>query len=432
MYFTWILIILVILDASLFLMLPVKGYLAYAFLSLISFYLLDWLVTIKRKKLTIERLYPVPAYQRQRVRVQIVIHNPSRFGQRFLWKDEPPFEADVSGNQGWEFIPARGSATVNYELAISKRGVFHFGDLNIKMNGWLFLFSRQYKVRLPREIKVYPALNHISHYFSGQRANQAEEGAHRTKLFSVGGELAELREFVSGDDYRKINWKVAAHLGKPFINEYIPEKDQNIFLFFDNGRLLFDQISESGSRFDYILDSAILLAYNIIKHGDLVGALSFNCRVERYLPAGKGIKQLQMFIDHFYNLEAVMMESDYRTAFQFWQIQNNKRCLLFIYTDIVAMESSKELINHLKVISRHHRVVLITLQKPLLTKLKNIPITSEIEAYQKGIALELLAQRESQKRTLTSHGIHVLEVEPGNIAVAVTEHYLFLKKTGRF
>ena len=36
-----------------------------------------------------------------------------------------------------------------------------------------------------------------------------------------GFEFAELREYVYGDDVRKIDWKTTAKLGKPFIKIYI-------------------------------------------------------------------------------------------------------------------------------------------------------------------------------------------------------------------
>ena len=435
MYYTWIMVGSLGVYASLFFYLPAHGYLLYVFFCLLLLWLIDWIGTVKRKKIMAQRLFPIPIYQSEKIAIRIELTNPSRLGQWIEWKDEPPFEAIISGNQGRKFIPAGITVTLSYELTVSKRGAFQFGDFNIRTNGYLYLFTWQYKVRAgansPHTLKVYPCLSRIDSCFYEQRIN-ADEGTHRVKWFSMGGELVELREFYSGDDYRKINWKVTAHAGKPFINEYAPEKDQNVFLFFDNGRLLFDQADATASRFDYILDSAMFLAYNVLKQGDFLGALSFNHQVERFLPAGKGIKQLQLLIDSFFDIEAVLAESDYRSVFRFWQLHNNKHCLLLVYTDIGDHESSKELLSLLKVIRRQHLVVCVTLKKQLLTELQDIPITSETAAYQKGIALEFITQRENQKRILMNQGIHVLEVEPGNIAKAVAEHYLYLKKTGRF
>jgi hypothetical protein len=98
MYFTWIFIGLLILYSSLFFWLPITEYPAFAFLGLITLWFVDWMVTIKRKKLTVQRIFPVPIYQNHKTLIQIAIFNPSRFGQRVVWKDEPPFEASISAN----------------------------------------------------------------------------------------------------------------------------------------------------------------------------------------------------------------------------------------------------------------------------------------------------------------------------------------------
>jgi len=43
-----------------------------------------------------------------------------------------------------------------------------------------------------------------------------------------GFEFAELREYVYGDDVRKIDWKTTAKLGKPFVKIYHEERELNV------------------------------------------------------------------------------------------------------------------------------------------------------------------------------------------------------------
>lgn len=43
-----------------------------------------------------------------------------------------------------------------------------------------------------------------------------------------GFEFTELREYVYGDDVRKIDWKTTAKLGKPFIKIYNEERELNV------------------------------------------------------------------------------------------------------------------------------------------------------------------------------------------------------------
>lgn len=432
MYFTWSLIIIIFSYAALFFFLPSWTFLGYGLILLFFLWLFDCLYTIRQPRLGVQRRYPVPIYQNGKAGVELVVTNPFPRRLRVYVKDEPPFEAVAGGEKGWLTIPGRREASLFYEITLPKRGIFHFGAVNFRFSGILQLFKQQYKVPAPQDIRVYPTLSKIGDYRFDKLIPSRTEGIHRTRFLGFGGELAKLREFVAGDDLRKVNWKVTAHVGKPFLNEYEPEKDQNVFLFFDTGRALFDQVDERNSRFDRILDSAIILAYNILEHGDLVGGVSFHHLIEHFLPAGKGTRQMQLFVDTFFGLEAVMLESDYRTAFNFWQQHNNKRSLLFFYTDITDYESSKDLIRHLMVFSTRHLVVCVILKKSYLVELTESPIQDEKSAYQKGVALELLTERENMKRMLRNRGIAVLEVDFDNINRTVVEHYLYLKETGRF
>ncbi len=45
-----------------------------------------------------------------------------------------------------------------------------------------------------------------------------------------GFEFAELREYVSGDDVRKIDWKTTAKLRKPYIKIYKEERELNVVI----------------------------------------------------------------------------------------------------------------------------------------------------------------------------------------------------------
>lgn len=432
MYFSWVFILLSFIYAVGFVFLPTTGEIALGCLFTLGLWLLDCAITLRTPKIKIERHYPNPIYQNENSSVELAITNPTRYRIRIYLKDEPPFEAKISKILGWLTIPAKQTIVFSYDLVITKRGVFYFGKVNVKVTGWLRMFCKIEQLGSPEAVNVYPSISVIGDYHFSKTTSSETEGPHRVKLFGVDGELAQLREFVTGDDYRKINWKVTAHLGKPYLNEFEPEKDQNVFLLFDTGRLLYDQADKTNSRFDQILDAAILLVYNVLHSGDMVGAISFGHKVDRFLPVGKGNHQLQLFIKYFFNLEAEMVESDYRNAFQYWEQRNNKRSLLFVYTDLIDQEASRELINNLLITSRHHLVVCVLPRKQQLERLVADPITDEKIAYQKGVAIEFLNQREQLKRKLTNQGIGILEVDAINIRQAVVEHYYYLKHIGRF
>lgn len=432
MYFSWYFISSLIVIALLCLVVPSGWFLWYAFLVILGFWSFDAWYVLKKVKIEVKRSFANPAYQHQKTTVTLTVINHSRIGLKIRIKDEPPFAVHCENPTGFLSLDPLGSNEFSYPIVPPKRGLFPFGCVNLRYNGRLSLFTYPIKVRLDDEIEVYPDLGHIGHYHLNHLMGSNLEGPHHRKIFGVGGELVELREFVNGDDYRRINWKVTAHRGKPIINEFEPEKDQNVFLLFDSGRLLYDQVNEENSHFDHILDSAFLLAFNVISRGDMIGAMSFNCNVDRFLPVGKGMVHLQLFVKGFYDLEAKMVESDYREAFGFWQAKAKKRSLIFVYTDLLERESSRELVTHLQLINRHHLVVCVLASHQQLEEVLEQPIATESDAYYKGTAYELLTERTKLKNWLSNTGIKVLEVNSANIRQAVVEHYLFLKERGIF
>jgi uncharacterized protein (DUF58 family) len=435
MYFTWNFIILLFSYAGLLRFFPRAAPVGWWLLpALFGLWLLDLLITLKQPRPTAERVWITPAYQNQTARVTITITNPLRRQLRLQYQDEPPFAVTPGAlpPKGRLTVPPGAAAPVTYTIACPQRGRFRFGVLNLKYPGVFQLYQRI--ERLPLEnasLEVYPDLAKISQTPAMSGLKSETPGVHRRRILWMSGEFAQLREYTGGDDYRKINWNVTAHLGKPIVNEFEPEKDQQVYLLFDTGRLLFDPtIGQNHSRLDYMLDSALLLAYNIIAWGDLVGALSFNAQVERYLPAGKGHHHLQLLVQSLFDLQPAMVESDYREAFSFWQSKANKRCLLFIYTDLTDAESSRELIDCLKLISRRHLVVCVLLQKEYLPTVLEQPLADETAAYLKATAWELRKERENLIQLLSLSGIKVLEVTTANIRQVVAAHYHFLKRRG--
>lgn len=432
MFVTWNMIALWAGCAILMIFLPAI-HPRWIFYCLLAAFLGDLIFTLREPKFTVVRHLVQPAYQHREHEITVAVTNPMHRAVQLYIKDEPPFEVSVnSPPSGWLAIAPGETALFSYRISAAKRGTFFFANLNIRYSGRLGLFCRVYAIPLTQRLDVYPDLEKLNYTAFNLIHPSEVNGEHRRKIHSLSGEFSQLREFTPGDDLRKVNWKVTAHFGKPIINEFEPEKDQTVFLCFDTGRLMYDQLNQSHNRMDYLLDSAILLSYQIIEHGDMVGALGFNAAVTRFVPPGKGKQHLQLLINQCYDLQASLIESDYHDAFTFLQNRLNKRCLLFVYTDILELESSQELVAYLKILSRRHLVVCVMLRKDYLKKIADLPVTDETSAFQKGVALDLIHESRQSIRWLSLHGITILEADPGTIAKTVTDHYLYLKRKGLF
>lgn len=106
-----------------------------------------------------------------------------------------------------------------------------------------------------------------------------------------GMDFADVREYVPGDDVRRIDWNVTARLRKPFIKRHVEERELVVMLLVDLsasghfGTATGPDAPETQREQAAVLAGA--LAFGAVRDGDRVGAILFTDRVERYIPPRK-------------------------------------------------------------------------------------------------------------------------------------------------
>lgn len=128
------------------------------------------------------------------------------------------------------------------------------------------------------------------------RARLVSEQLMGGRLASVfkgrGMDFADVREYVAGDDVRRIDWNVTARLRKPFIKRHVEERELVVMLLVDLsasghfGSAPADK-AEAESKRELAAILAGALAFSAVREGDRVGAILFTDRVERYVPPRK-------------------------------------------------------------------------------------------------------------------------------------------------
>lgn len=111
-------------------------------------------------------------------------------------------------------------------------------------------------------------------------------GAYNSVFRGRGVEFDEIREYRYGDDVRAIDWNVTARLDRPYIKEFIEERDLQVYVIADvSGSGSFGSKSSKRSRIDEIT-AAILLAAQ--RSGDRAGLFLVTDRIEEFVPARRG------------------------------------------------------------------------------------------------------------------------------------------------
>jgi len=109
-------------------------------------------------------------------------------------------------------------------------------------------------------------------------------GLHRSPYCGASVEFADYRQYVQGDDFRHIDWKVYARTDKHYIKEYEQETNLTCLLVVDCSESMSYQSDNAPmSKHDYATSVAAALAYLALRQQDSVGLVLFDERITQYI-----------------------------------------------------------------------------------------------------------------------------------------------------
>ncbi|MEE2947019.1 MAG: DUF58 domain-containing protein [Verrucomicrobiota bacterium] len=121
-------------------------------------------------------------------------------------------------------------------------------------------------------------------------------GHHRSPHRGSSVEFAEYRNYVPGDDIRRLDWRVFARTDRYYLKEFEAETNLRCYLVLDcSGSMGF--AGEHGSRLDYAKRLAATLSYLVINQGDAAGLLHVTEKSTPGIPPRRNASHLQVILD---------------------------------------------------------------------------------------------------------------------------------------
>jgi uncharacterized protein (DUF58 family) len=324
-----------------------------------------------------------------------------------------------------------GHVTLVAALHPARRGYAALGPITVRTAGPLRLAGRQSAVRLPDRIKVYPPLPGRAHVAQRiERARALQVGTRSSAFRGGGSEFDSLRDYHPDDEFRRIDWAATARAAKPISRVYREERDQQIILLLDSGRLMAGSLGGT-SRFELAIDAGFTLAELATYVGDRVGMLAFGSRVERMIGPRSGRDQPRRILDLLFDVEPTLDASDYVRAFATLLARYRRRALLVLFTELTDERAMEPLFESLPALRARHLVVVAASQDPEVTLLARGRPTDAESVYAKAAAAESLASRERSAARLRRMGVGVEDRHPSELAAGVADRYLRIKSAGR-
>jgi len=244
-----------------------------------------------------------------------------------------------------------------------------------------------------------------------------------------GREFESMRDYVRGDELRHISWTATARRSKLTTRQYQIERDQTVIIALDAGRLMTGRIGDE-TKFDTALHASLALMSASARAGDNCGLVVFGRRVHKYLPPKRGLEHIDAVLEALHDLEPELIEPSYARAFQFIASNSKKRAFVVILTDLVDKDSSKELINSLRLLRPRHLPLVATIGDRDLNAAVSQSPTDIKDVFTQSAAEEIIHQRESALKLVESLGGMALDVTAKTLAPKLLEAYLRVKERG--
>ena len=184
-------------------------------------------------------------------------------------------------------------------------------------------------------------------------------GKYHSIFKGQGLEFSEVREYVPGDDIRRISWNVTARRDKPYIKKYDEEREQTVMFVVDlsaSGQFG----SKSITKKDLVAELTAVLAFSALKNSDRAGLLAFTDIIECYIKPEKNKKHILRLIDTILSYKPQNKRTNIENALKYLNKLCKKKALVFLISDFYDVNFD----SMLKVVAKKHDFVCIKILDP--------------------------------------------------------------------
>ncbi len=129
------------------------------------------------------------------------------------------------------YVPPKAELSADLELKFERRGRFREDSFGVA-TGFPFAFLIKTRhVSLPREVLVYPRVEPTDEFFE---ILPLVRGEWASFMRGRGSDLYLIREYMSEDSARHVDWKATAKSGSLKVREFTREDERKLCIVFDN------------------------------------------------------------------------------------------------------------------------------------------------------------------------------------------------------
>jgi uncharacterized protein (DUF58 family) len=359
--------------------------------------------------------------------IEIIIKNEFSFHVDVDIIDELPQQFQERNWKKHVSLKAKQRRKIRYLLRPCQRGEYYFGDIHLFIMSPLGLVIRRFTSEVSETIHVYPSFTQLYKYeLLSNAIIETENGSRRMRKIGQSMEFEQIREYVTGDDIRTLNWKASARKGGLMVNNFTDEKSQQVYCIIDKGRLM--KMPFAGlTLLDYAINSCLILSNVCLRKQDRVGIITFSNTIGSVLAADRKPVQKENILQLLYNQTTGFLESDFEMLYMEIRNRIKHRSLLILFTNFESLSGLNRQIDYLRSIASHHLLLVVFFENTELEKLTNTHAANVENVYIKTIAEKFAFEKRLIAKELLKYGILSLLTSPQKLTLNTINKYLELK-----
>lgn len=362
--------------------------------------------------------------------VRIRVKNLYTIPVRIKVIDELPYQFQIRDFVRFLTLAPNQEEIISYNLRPVKRGEYQFGSLNVFVGSFLRMAQRRVQFSQDFSSKVYPSVRLMREFelkvFTNSNLNQ---GVKKVRQIGNAQEFEQIKPYVQGDDFRKINWKATSRKSELMVNQYQDERSQSIYSIVDKSRAMkmpFDDMT----LLDHSVNSALVISNIALRKDDKVGLMTFSDKLGVHVKAEKLGGQLRKLLENLYRQKTRYNDANFEMLYYGVRQNIKGRSLLFLYTNFESTYAMERAMPMLRKISKLHLLVVIFFENTGLVEKANKKAETIEEIYLQTMAQKAVIEKQTIAAELKKYGINTILTTPEKLNVDTINKYLELKGRG--
>ncbi len=358
-------------------------------------------------------------------KVILEFENRNNFDISVIIHDHYPDHSTTDAFPLKSILPLNNKFVTSYDLLPNRRGDMIFKGVDLIILSRLGFWWKKYFIKHEDKVKVFPNFREIKKYMLLASDNRLSQiGIKQKQRRGQGNDFHQLREYRSGDSFRKIDWNATSRYLKLISKEYQDERDQQLIFLIDCGRHM-RHTDGRQSHLDQALNAMLLLSYVASRQDDAVGFMTFGGN-NKWYPPKKGGKIVRDILHQVYDIHSSVNAADYLEAAEKLLALQRRRALIVLITN-TRNEDHEDLIKALHMLKKQHLTILADLREDILDNTMQKAIIDYKTALRFQVVSAYLEDRKHNHKFLNHQGIIALDLLADQLPSALINNYLMIK-----